>query len=111
MGAPQVATLARLLVETVIVKQIGYTGAIISRNMATSLRMSAKSLGRDQRLEVRGRRFHNGRLSSLIPAPPHLHCLALQSSLLLLGRTGCCNVDLRRNILWAVWGVLDHSKV
>lgn len=46
--------LARLLVLTVMVKKIGYMGAIISRNMAVSLRMSAKSL----------------------------HCFALQSNLL-----------------------------
>lgn len=46
--------MARLLVHMVMVKHTGYMGAIISRNMATSLRMSAKSL----------------------------HCLALQSSLL-----------------------------
>lgn len=46
------ATLARLLVLTVMVKKIGYMGAIISRNMATSLRMSAKSLWEGS--EVRG---------------------------------------------------------
>lgn len=53
-SVPEVGTLARLLVLTVMVKKIGYMGAIISRNMAVSLRMSAKSL----------------------------HCFALQSNLL-----------------------------
>ena len=45
-------TLARLLILTVMVKKTGYIGAIISRNIAISLRTSAKSLGKDQRLEV-----------------------------------------------------------
>lgn len=45
-------TLARLLILTVMVKKIGYMGAIISRNIAISLRTSAKSLEKDQRLEV-----------------------------------------------------------
>lgn len=47
--------MARLLVQTVIVKKMGYMGAIISRNMATSLRMSAKSLG-GEGSEIRGKR-------------------------------------------------------
>lgn len=47
--------MARLLMQTVMVKQIGYMGAIISRNMAASLRMSAKSLG-GKGSEVRGQR-------------------------------------------------------
>lgn len=46
--------MARLLTQMVMVKQIGNMGAIISRNMAISLRMSAKSLGK--RPEVRGQR-------------------------------------------------------
>lgn len=47
-------TLARLLMQTVMVKQKGKMGAIISRNMAMSLRMSAKSLGKGY--GVRGQR-------------------------------------------------------
>lgn len=67
-GAPEVDTLARLLVQTVMVKKMGYMGAIISRNMATSLRMSAKSLGGgDQRSEVRD--LHYRRLPSPLSRP------------------------------------------
>lgn len=46
--------MARLLMQMITVKPIGYMGAIISRNMAASLRMSAKSLWEGS--EVRGQR-------------------------------------------------------
>lgn len=105
------ATLARLLVLTVMVKQIGNRGAIISRNMAISLRMSAKSLG--EGAEVRGQRWESFSMQDFpcsVPAPPHLHCFALQSSLLLLGNRGCCNLDVRRkHFLQAEWGALAQQ--
>lgn len=49
--------MARLLILTVMVKKTGYIGAIISRNIAISLRTSAKSLGKNQRLEVINKRL------------------------------------------------------
>lgn len=70
-SVPEVGTLARLLVLTVMVKKIGYMGAIISRNMAVSLRMSAKSLWEGP--EVRGHKqeTYNSRFSPTF-APPSL---------------------------------------
>lgn len=44
--------MAKLLVLTVTVKQNGSVGAAISRNMAASLRISAKSLGKNQRSKI-----------------------------------------------------------
>lgn len=99
--------MARLLVLTVMVKKIGYMGAIISRNMAISLRTSAKSLGEGS--EVTGHKEETSIMAdppfpspfSLSPIPPHLHCFALQSNLLLLGIRGCAKLE-RRRMLWAV---------
>lgn len=72
-------TLARLLVQTIMVKKIGYMGAIISRNMATSLRISAKSLGRgtDQRLEIRREETS---IIALLPSQPLLTSTAWRCS-------------------------------
>lgn len=94
--------MARLLMQTVTVKQRGNMGATISRNMATSLRMSAKSLGKG----IRGQRSE----AFIIEDAPPL--TSSPSSPPLLGITVhfapvgedrlVCNLDLRRkHILWA----------
>lgn len=108
VGMPQVSTLARLLMQMVMVKQIGNMGAIISRNMAVSLRMSAKSLGKGS--EVRSQRLE----TFTIKASPSL---SPSSSPPLLGITVqfapvgeerlVCNLDSRgKHILWAVQALL-----
>ena len=97
--------MARLLMQTVMVKQIGYMGAIISRNMATSLRMSAKSLReKDQRLEVRGERPLQ--YPPLSPSSPPLLGITVQFAPVGEKRL-VCNLDFRRkHILWAVQAIL-----
>lgn len=94
--------MARLLILTVMVKKMGYMGAIISKNMAISLRTSAKSLGKGP--EARGYKQETFiRMADspiLSPAPSHLHCFALQSNLLLVGIRSC-NLE-QRKMLWAL---------
>lgn len=105
-GAPEGGTLARLLMQMVMVKQMGNMGAIISRNMATSLRMSAKSLGEG----IRGQRSETFILEDSPPlssspfSPPLLgitvHFAPVGEERLV------CNLDLRRkHSLWAVQAI------
>lgn len=109
--------MARLLVLTVMVKKIGYMGAIISRNMAISLRTSAKSLGEGS--EVTGHKEETSIMadspSSLPllplshPSSPPLLCITVQFAP--VGDKRLCQVRTKENAVGCKGALLHHGEV